>query len=65
MLDRMREYLAQPFPEGELTRCAMSCAITDWHPVGNEPRPPADEVNANGAVGRKRPASPEVALPGT
>jgi len=39
--------------------------ITDWHPVGNEPRPPADEVNANGAVGRKRPASPEVALPGT
>jgi S-adenosyl methyltransferase len=39
--------------------------ITDWHPVGNELRPPADEVNANGAVGRKRPASPEVALPGT
>jgi hypothetical protein len=39
--------------------------ITDWHPVGNEPRPQADEVNANGAVGRKRPASPEVALPGT
>jgi hypothetical protein len=29
--------------------------ITDWHPVGNELRPPADEVNANGAVGRKPP----------
>ena len=38
--------------------------ITDWHPVGNELRPPAGEVNANGAVGRKRPASSEVALPG-
>jgi hypothetical protein len=29
--------------------------ITEWHPAGNEPRPPADEVNANGAVGRKPP----------
>jgi S-adenosyl methyltransferase len=32
--------------------------VTEWHPTGNEPRPPADEVNANAAVGRKPPASP-------
>ena len=27
--------------------------ITEWHPAGDEPRPRANEVNANGAVGRK------------